>query len=135
MTTEVQVRDAIVAFLNPAWVTAYPAVKIFYENTITVELDTVGSSFLRVSIEFTDSVAMGMDSIPITASYGEILLQMFVKDGTGTRDAGMRMNFLRELLKYQQLSGVTLQCPRPGRKQSRSGWNSTDMRVPFYFYQ
>ena len=135
MTTEVQARDAIVAFLNPAWVAAYPAIKVIYENTVTVELDTVGSTFLRVSIDFTDSVAQGIDPIPITASYGEVLLQMFVKDGAGTRDAMLRMNFLRELLKYQKLTGVTLQCPRPGRKQSRNGWSSSDLQVPFYFYQ
>lgn len=135
MTTEVQARDAIVAYLHPAWTTAYPAVKVFYENTIAIELDTVGSTFLRVSIDFTDSVQQGIDPAPITASYGEVLLQMFVKDGAGTRDAALRLNFLRELLKYQKLTGVTLQCPRPGRKQARNGWNSTDLRVPFYFYQ
>lgn len=134
MTTEVQARDAIIAFLHPAWTLAYPTIKVFYE-TASVDLDAVGSTFLRVSIDFTDSTRQGIDLIPITGSYGEVILQMFMKDGTGTRDPLVRMNFLRELLKYQQLAGVTLDCPRPGRTQSRSGWTSKDMVVPFQFWQ
>jgi hypothetical protein len=59
MTTEVEARDAIVAYLHPAWVTAYPSIKVFYNNTVKVDLDTVGATFLRVSIDFTDSVAHG----------------------------------------------------------------------------
>lgn len=134
MTTEVQARDAIVAFLHPAWITAYPTIKVFYE-TASVDLDAVGSTFLRVSIDFTDSTRQGIDLHPITGSYGEVILQMFMKDGSGTRDPLARLNFLRELLKYQQLTGVTLDCPRPGRKQSRSGWTSMELTVPFQFWQ
>ncbi len=134
MTTEVQARDAIIAFLHPAWTTAYPTVKVFYESA-SIDLDAVGSTFLRVSVNFTDSVRKEIGPSPVTGSYGEVWLQMFVKDGNSTRDALARLNFLRELLKYQQLSGVTLECPRPGRKQSRSGWTSMDLTVPFQFWQ
>ncbi len=134
MTTEVQARDAIIGYLHPAWTSAYPTVKVFYE-TASVDLDAVGSTFLRVRLDFTDSLRQGIDPQPITGSYGEVVLQLFVKDGSGTRDTLIRLNFLRELLKYQQLSGVTLDCPRPGRKQSRSGWTSTDLIVPFQFWQ
>lgn len=134
MTTEVQARDAIVSFLHPAWTTTYPTVKVFYEAA-SIDLDTVGSTFLRVSVNFTDSLRQGIDLQPITGSYGDVWLQMFVKDGSSTRDALAHLNFLRELLKYQRLTGVTLDCPRPGRKQSRSGWTSIDLTVPFQFWQ
>jgi hypothetical protein len=134
MTTEVQARDAIIGFLHPAWTTAYPAVKIFYE-TASVDLDAVGSTFLRVRIDFVSSTRQGIDLSPITGSYGELLLQMFMKDGSGTREPLVRINFLRELLKYKIISGVTLDCPKPGRKQSRSGWTSSDLIVPFQFWQ
>lgn len=135
MTTEVQVRDAIVAYFNPAWVLTYPAVKVFYENSVKVDLDAVGSSFLRVLIEFTDSVRQGIDQDPITASDGEITLQLFSKDGQGTRDSLVKLNYLRELLKYKRLTGVDLDCPRFGRKQNRNGWTSQDLIVPFFFWQ
>lgn len=135
MTTEVQVRDAIVAYFNPAWVLTYPTVQVFYENAVKVDLDAVGSSFLRVMIEFTDSVRQGLDLAPHTASYGEVILQLFSKEGQGTRDSLVKLNYLRELLKYHRLTGVDLDCPRFGRKQSRNGWTSQDLIVPFYFFQ
>lgn len=140
MTTEVQARDTIVGYLNLAWTTAHPTVKIFYENTLKVDLDAVGSSFLRVRIDFTDSMRQGIDQSPFTASYGEVILQLFSKDGQGTRDSLTKFSYLRGLMGYQDLpvSGggeVRLDCPRPGRKQSRNGWTSQDLIVPFYFIQ
>lgn len=140
MTTEVQARDTIVGYLNPAWTTVHPTVKIFYENTLKVDLDAVGSSFLRVRIDFTDSMRQGIDQSPFTASYGEVVLQLFSKDGQGTRDSLTKFSYLRGLMGYQDLpvSGggeVRLDCPRPGRKQSRNGWTSQDLIVPFYFIQ
>jgi len=135
MTTEVQARDAIVAYFHPAWTTAYPAVPVYYENTVKIDLDTVGSAFLSVSIDFNDSVREGIDPSPITGSYGEVTFRLFAKEGVGVRDTLGRQNYIRELMKYRDLSGVALDCPRPGRKQARDGWTSSDLIVPFQFWQ
>jgi hypothetical protein len=133
MTTEVEARDAIVAYLHPAWVTAYPAVKVFYENATTIDLDTVGANFLKVNVEFTDSDRLGIDPAPGTMSYGNLMLQVFFKDGTGTRTSLEILGFLRTTIGYKHLGAVAIGCPRFGRKQSRSGWNSQDLSVPFRF--
>ena len=135
MTTEVQARDAIVAYFHPAWITTYPTTPVYYENTVKIDLDTVGDAFLSVSIDFTDSVREGIDATPITGSYGEVTFRMFAKEGVGVRDTLAKENYVRELMKYRELSGVTLDCPRHGRKQARDGWSSSDLIVPFQFWQ
>lgn len=135
MSTEAQVRDNVVSLLNPAWVIAYPTIPIFYENTVKINLDAVGASFLRVSVNFVDSLRQGIDPQPYTASYGEIALQLFAKDGQGTKVLLDRMSFLRTTLKYQNLTHLTTDCPRPGKKQSRDGWTSQDLIVPFNYWQ
>ena len=135
MTTEVQARDAIVAYFHSAWTTAYPAVPAYYENTVKIDLDAVGSAFLSVSIDFTHSLREGIDAIPITYTYGEATFRLFTKEGVGVRDTLIWNNFIRELMKYRVLTGVTLDCPRPGRKQARDGWTSSDLIVPFQFWQ
>jgi len=135
MTTEVQARDAIVAYFHPAWTTTYPTTPVYYENTVKIDLDTVGSAFLSVSIDFTDSVREFIDAAPITGSYGEVTFRMFAKEGVGIRDTLSKENYVRELMKYRDLSGVILDCPRHGRKQARDGWTSSDMIVPFQFWQ
>lgn len=135
MTTEVQARDAIVAYFHPAWTATYPMVPVYYENTVRIDLDTVGQAFVSVSIDFTDSLREGIDPSPITGSYGEVTFRLFAKDGVGVRDTLGRSNYIREMIKYRELSGVTLDCPRPGRKQARDGWTSFDLIVPFRFWQ
>ena len=134
MTTYVEAREAIVAYLHPAWVAAYPNVKIFYENTTQIDLDSVGASFLAVSIDFQDSVREGMDPSPISATYGVITLRLFSKEGQGTKTTLQMFDWLTALLKYKLLSGVTLDCPRPGKKISRDGWASADLIVDFSMF-
>lgn len=135
MTTYVAARDAIVAYLNPAWVSAYPSIPIYYENTTQIQLDKVGTGFLVVAINFTDTLRQGVDPSPISASYGEITLRLFTKEGQGIRTTLQRLDTLTNLMKYQGLSGVTLDCPTPGRKVSKDGWTSQDINVPFSFWQ
>jgi hypothetical protein len=135
MTTYVQARDAIVNYLNPAWVAAYSGIPIFYENTTQVDLDTVGNAFLFVEINFTDSLRQGVDLAPMSRSYGELTLRLFTKEGQGTRTTLAMQDALVTMVKYRTLSGVTLDCPTPGRKQSRDGWSSFDLNVPFNFWQ
>lgn len=135
MTTYVQARDAIVAYIDPAWKLAYPAVKVFYENTTHIQLDKVGPCFLTVSINFTDTLRQGIDRAPMSATYGEVTFRLFAKEGQGIRTTLQMLDALTAMVKYQELSGVTLDCPSPGRKTSKDGWTSQDLAVPFSFWQ
>ncbi len=135
MTTYVQARDATVSYFNPAWTTAFPAVPVFYENTLQIDLDTVGSSFLTVSIDYTDSKQQDIDPSPITRTWGEVVLRLFVKEGGGIRNTLAMQDTLTALMKYRKLGDVTLECPAPGKKQSRDGWQSVDLNAPFFFFQ
>lgn len=135
MTTEVQVRDALVTYIDAEWKSTYPTVKVFYENTIKINLDSVGPVFLRVVIEFVDSIRQGIDPSPNTRSYGDILLQVFCKDGQGTRDALAKIGYLRDLLKYRDVGGATLDCPRVRGTKTSNGWTSQELVVPFTYWQ
>jgi hypothetical protein len=135
MTTYVEARDAIVGYLHPAWTAGYPGTKIIYENTLQVDLDSVGSSFIQVSIDFQDSMRQGVDASPISKTWGVVTLRLFTKEGTGTKVALQMFDWLTALMKYRKLGEVTLDCPRPGKKISRDGWSSADLIVDFSFWQ
>ena len=135
MTTEVQVRDALVGYIDTAWKDTYPSVEVFYENNIKINLDSVGSVFLRVVIEFVDSMRQGIDPVPNTRSYGNVLLQVFCKDGQGTRDALSKIGYLRDLLKYRDVGGATLDCPRVRGSKTNNGWTGQELIVPFTYWQ
>lgn len=135
MTTYVEARDAIVGYLNPAWVAAYPSIPLFYENTTQIDLDSVGTIFMSVAVNFTDAMRQDIDPSPISKVWGEVTLKLFVKKGQGTRVTLAMQDFLTGLMKYRQVSGVTLEMPTPGKKESKDGWSSLDLNVPFFFYQ
>lgn len=135
MTTLTQARDTMVAYLNPAWLAQYPAVPIYYEDTTQISLDTVGNMFLLVTITFPDSVRQGVDASPMTRTWGELNLRLFSKEGSGVRTALGVFDFLTATLKYKPLSGITLDVPKCGARQSRDGWTSRDLDVSFSFFQ
>lgn len=135
MTTEVEARDALVAHLNAGWLVAYPAMTLYYENTVAISLDDAGSAFATASVDFTDSVRMDIDERPSTRSYGVLTLRIFTKEGEGSRSTLVVAGFIRSLLAYRKLGGVTTGCVRPGKKVSKDGWASADWITPFEFFQ
>ena len=135
MTSYVDARDALVKHIHPAWLAGYPNVKIFYEQTTAVDLDTVGDNFIQVSIDFQDSMRMDIDADPTSKTWGVVTLRLFSKDGLGVRVGLQMFDWLTALMKYKTLApGVTTGCPRPGKKVSRDGWSSCDLVVDFSFY-
>lgn len=135
MTTYVQARDILATLVDTAWKAQYPAIPIFHENTKQIPLDAVGNTFLLVAITFHDTLRTSVDLSPISESHGFITLRLFAKEGTGVRTTLGMTDFLTTTLKYQTPSGVTLDCPTPGRTQQQDGWTSTDLNVPFKFWQ
>ena len=134
MMTYVQAREALVTAINTAWSASYPTTKLFYENTTQIDLDTVGSVFVTVSIDFVDSVRMEIDEDPVSRTDGEVVFRIFAKEGVGTKGALQIKDFLTDTMKYRTLAGVETGCPAPGAKREHKGYVSRDLIVPFFFY-
>ena len=133
MTTYVQARDALVAHINMGWTTTYPSTSIFYDNTLKIDLNSVGDCFLRVEIDFMDAVQADID---LSASHdvtGQVVLTVFTKQGTGTRTKLSMFDYLTSLFKLVKVSGVQCSVPRPGKRTEKSGWVSEELLVEFSF--
>ena len=133
--TYVDARAAIIGYFHPAITAGYPTTKVFYENTTQIDLDSVGSSFIQVSIDFQDSIRQGIDASPYSKTWGVLTLRVFQKEGQGTKETLQMFDWLTALLKYRKLGDVTLDCPHPGKKISRDGWSSADLLVGFEMFQ
>lgn len=138
MTTYVQCRDALVAKINTALTADYPNLKVFWENTTTVDPNTVGSMFMQVEVNFQDAVNTTMDADPAKQYLGVVNFRVSCKEGQGVRAALALFDYLTNLMKFQIVpitgtSGVTLNTPKPGRKQASAGWEALDLNAPFFF--
>lgn len=133
MTTYVQARDALVAHINAGWTTTYPSTSIFYENTLKIDLNSVGDSFLRVEIDFMDAVQADIDLASSHDVTGQVVMTIFTKEGTGTRTKLSMFDYMTNLFKLVKVSGVQCSVPRPGKRTVKSGWVSEELLVEFTF--
>jgi hypothetical protein len=134
MTTYVQARTAVVSLINTAWVTQYPTIPIIYENTLAVDLDTVGDMLLRINIDFDDAQQMTVNGSPHHMIMGTVRMMIMWREGKGTVSALEVMDFLTNLTKFKLNTPVTFWLPTPGRKVAQKGWVSQNLDLPFRFH-
>lgn len=129
MTTYVEARDTIVAYLE----STLSALPRFYEDTETVDLDSVGDQFLKICIEFADAhqATMGID--PIDRTLGFVVISVFTREGNGSRTALQVFDTIKQSTKFRDLGKVQLETPRPGDVERKGGWVNRELLVPFWF--
>jgi hypothetical protein len=133
MTTYVEARDLLVSHLHTNWGGTYPTVPVFYENTTSVDLDSVGDAFLRAEISFEYAQQASMERTPITRVNGRFLFALLTKEGLGTRTVLGYIDYLTTLFKHRTLGGVQTATPTPMRSTLRDGWYYQELAVPFWF--
>jgi hypothetical protein len=133
MTSYVQARDSIVSLIHTNIELNLPTLPVFWENTLSVNLDTVGDRLLRVEIDFDDAKQMTINDAPERRVYGEVVFTLMNKVGLGTRDTLVVIDYIENVVKYVNTTKVVFQTPAMGRKQERQGWVSHEFRAPFFF--
>ena len=133
MSTYVSARDALVAKVHQGWTTTYPANRILYDNTVKADLNTLGDCFARVEVDFTDAVQFDVDAAPSHEVFGDLVVTIFTKEGTGSRTKLGMFDYLTALFKMTKVDGVQCLVPRPGRKVAKDGWVSEELLIGFTF--
>lgn len=133
MTTYVQARDALVGHIDAAFKTDKPAVKLFYENTLKVDPNNVGDSFVSVAIDMVGAKQASIEFNPRKRMLGEVTFRFMFKEGKGTREALGLYDYVDSMLGNKNIDGVQTRTAVPGRKRSGDGWVSFDFYVPFIF--
>lgn len=133
MTKFVEARDSIVEYLSTNLATDRPALPLFWENTVEVDLDTVGSTFVRIEVEFNDAMQLTINGLPEHETSGLVFFTVFAKQGSGTRSVLELFDYLSDLVKFKRATNFQFTVPRPGRREARGGWASYELVVPFSF--
>lgn len=132
MTTTVQARDALVALVESTLRVDRPAVPVFYENTLSVDMDTVNFPFIRCEIDFDDAMFITMDAEH--AHYGSMYLTIFYSPGTGIRSSFDLFDYVCANFKNVRASGVVTAMPRMSKKDERNGVPFIEILVPFRLF-
>ena len=131
MTTFVQARDDLATLISTGLTGI--GVPVFWENTLSVDMDTVGPRFIRIEIDFDNARQVTMDGVPVHETLGEIYFTLFTREGLGTRSTLALLDTISDVVKYKLASRVTTWTPTPGRKDYKNGWYVQELVVPFRF--
>jgi hypothetical protein len=135
---KVQIRTKLVQHLEvllAKWESEGRSMFVDTENQEELDLTTVGDKFMVFHIEWTDTVQKNVAENPDHRYYGDVVIILFGKVGTGTVDRLALEDEITEHFKFKQLGGVQLKEPTPGgagRPEKRSGWHSITVSFPFF---
>ena len=130
MSTLVTARTAIVTYLQAN----LPAnTKIFYENTVEIDLNAQPDLFLLCIIDMTDTVRKNFDLVALRERFGEVIIRVFVREGKGTAGALGMVDFFEGKLSDLSIGDITFGTVRPSRKIKQDGWLMQDLVVDFRF--
>lgn len=133
MATLKQTRAAINERVNTHWLTAFPAVKLYFDNAYPsdAEVDKL-SAYVLCSIEFTGGAQMDISAAPNHRVHGRVVFTAACREGDGSSKVLDYLDSLVGVMKFAQFSGVVTQAPVPGAPYTADGWFSYDLSVRFF---
>lgn len=120
-----------VAAAVAAW-TAYPLV-VEMDNRNVVNYDTQQKPFLQVDTYYLDGEQLDMAANPMVAQYGQILLSVVSKEGTGVSESALLVDFLIPYFELKEFAVVRTNAAKPQKSKPLRGWHYQPILVPFWF--
>lgn len=120
-----------VAAAAAAWVT-YPLV-VEMDNRSAVNYDTQQKPFLQVDTYYLGGDQLDLADSPMVKQYGQILLSVASKEGTGVSDSAALVDFLIPYLELKNFVAVRTNAAEPQRARTLRGWYYQPVLIPFWF--
>lgn len=133
MTTYVEARDALAAYIDAAITTDHPTWRVFYENADKPDVNVVGDQYIVVAIDFLSAKQATIENNPKRRSLGDVVFRVVTKEGLGMRSTLQVFDYVESLLASRNIGGITLRTAVPGKKRTSAGWTLADIAIPFVF--
>lgn len=131
---QLSINDSIRAFVNAPFVAAYPAVPIVYENA-GFDWNNPPPLFVTLEVLFLDGEQIGMAFSPKTRMRGTVYLNVYARQGTGSRASLGILDWFSTLLGYQQIGLAQMQAPMPNGTSPHKDWFCQELKFDFHASQ
>ncbi len=111
--------------------TDFPDLDIEYADP--VDTDTVSSPFVFVDVRWDHSKSTGVGVNANQRVYGSFILNIFNLQGSTGLSSNNLLKYLTMRFRNKTLAPVVTTNPMPGKSDSRHGWDSQELVVPFWF--
>lgn len=124
------IRDAVVGYLNPLYVAAYPSIPIVYDNG-PFDWNNPPETFVEVELEFYGGEQVGMAASPRRRISGYLYVCVRTREGRGSREALQLIDWFSNTLKFARVGTVVFREPEPEPSDGPPGWYFLHVKVPF----
>lgn len=109
---QLQIRNAIVAFVSPLFQAAFPDVMLVHQNDGT-DQNNLPAFFVRLDIEFFGGEQVGIEANPRRRVSGYVYVEVWARHGTGVTRSHQVMDWFANTLKFARIPPVLLEAPEP----------------------
>lgn len=120
-----------VAAAVAAWV-AYPLV-VEMDNRSAVNYDTQQKPFLQVDSYYLGGDQLDLGDSPLVKQYGQIMLSVVSKEGTGIAESAALADFLVPYFELKNFVVVRTHAAEPQKSRILRGWHYQPVLIPFWF--
>lgn len=122
---------AVVAQIQQDW-TAYPLV-VEAENRTAVNQEKQTNPYLQVSLNMLSADQLDLAARPRVVQYGQILLAVLAKDGSGSVQARTLLDFITPYLELKDFTRVRTHAFEVARDTSVRGWTYYPGIINFWY--
>ena len=132
MTTRVEARTEIASVLQANLAGNFPGLPFFWDDTVAVDLDKVGDRFVRVNTAFLDTEEMTVDPGREMRRHGVVSIFVFQREGQPQAPAPAVLDTVDTVVRFVPTAKVRFEAPVERRPETRNGWTSRGIDIPFY---
>lgn len=114
--------------------TDYPLV-VEMDNQEAVDQATQTNPYLQVQIRHLDAEQADMSDNPFVKHYGQVLLSVVAKEGTGTADSNKLLDFIRPKFSLKVLGLIHCQAFEDQSGKPVKGWWYSPAIVNFWYHK
>jgi hypothetical protein len=128
---QADIRDELVALVQPAYATAYPGAKLVVDNQ-PFDWNNPPESFTTFEIKFQGGCQIGMAADAKDRVRGHVYVTAYVRLGTGSKTALQTLDWFRGVLSRRAVGRLQLQAAEPAGDGKAAGYFFEQLKVPFY---
>jgi hypothetical protein len=139
MPTYQSAEDTITSQFGNNWSytpVAYPNAPAINETVSgRPELGIGQDPFIAVEIIYSTSPAIEVGASPLKRTFGNILVEFYTKEDTGSLQNRINLDRLAAMFEYKTIEDISFRDITVMQSGTQNGWYITPAMVRFYFYR
>lgn len=128
---QAQIREALITLVSAPFAAAYPNVPLVVDNA-PFDRNFPPPMWVEYEIKWAGGDQVGMSASPVTRTHGWLYVTVWAREGTGSKQSLLIVDWFNNRLKYGAVGGVNLQAPQPESVPTRTGWYLEQLKLNFY---